>query len=55
VLSVDSRFTTKWQWLAVTGGHAGTICGEWNGETFLPLSIIQNETFHNFAFSEVTT
>jgi hypothetical protein len=55
VLRVDSRFKAKWEWLAVTGGHPGTILGEWNGETFMPLSVVQNGSFHNFAFDGVTT
>jgi SWIM zinc finger len=55
ILNVDSRFNAKWQWLAVTGGYAGVILGEWNGETFMPLSVVQDEVFHNFAFDGVTT
>ena len=52
-LPVHPKFTLTWPWLAVTGGANGTICGEWNGEHFLPLSVIVDGAFHNFAFDGV--
>ncbi len=54
-LPIDSRFTLQWPWHAVTGGHPATICGEWNGEAFMPLSVALEGTFHNFAFDGVNT
>jgi hypothetical protein len=55
VLRVDPRFKLKWEWLAVTGGHAATVLGEWNGEVFMPLAVVHGGVFHNFAFDGVTT
>ncbi len=55
VLPVDAKFKLKWDWLAVTGGHAGTVYGEWDTERFMPLAVVQDGVFHNFAFDGVTT
>ncbi len=55
VLSVDSRFNLQWAWLAITGGHSSTISGEWNGEVFMPLSLVLNGAFHNFMFDGVSS
>jgi SWIM zinc finger len=52
-LPVHPQFAQLWPWLAVTGGSSGTICGEWDGESFLPLSVMIGDTFHNFAFDGV--
>jgi hypothetical protein len=54
-LPVHPRFQHLWAWLAVTGGHAGTVSGEWDGERFTPLSVTLDGVFHNFAFDGVTT
>jgi SWIM zinc finger len=54
-LPIDSRFALQWPWLAVTGGHPATICGEWNGEVFMPLSATLGGKFHHFAFDGVNS
>lgn len=35
-----------WKLLALSGGEPITLCGEWNGSTLLPLSVIANQQFH---------
>jgi hypothetical protein len=52
-LPIHPQFASIWPWLAVTGGSSGTIFGEWNGEHFLPLSVMIDGAFHNFAFDGV--
>ena len=52
-LPVTPKFAQLWPWLAVTGGSSGTVYGEWDGEFFLPLSMMIGGTFHNFAFDGV--
>jgi SWIM zinc finger len=54
-LPIHPQFTSIWPWLAVTGGSSGIIFGEWNGEHFLPLSVMTEGTFHNFAFDGVNS
>ena len=52
-LPVNPKFAQLWPWLAVTGGAGGTVYGEWDGEFFLPLSVMIGGTFHNFSFDGV--
>jgi hypothetical protein len=38
-LKLSTRFAKGWELLALSGGRALKIFGEWNGETFYPLSL----------------
>jgi SWIM zinc finger len=40
VVEIDSAFGSFWQLLALSGGNPVTIFGEWNGISFLPLSVV---------------
>jgi hypothetical protein len=39
LIPISARFERKWILLALSGGHPLTICGEWNGFDFFPLSM----------------
>lgn len=39
LLPLKSRFKNNWQLLALSGGYPLDIFGEWDGESFLPLSV----------------
>ncbi len=39
LLPISAKFARNWILLAFSGGHPLTICGEWNGFDFFPLSI----------------
>ena len=39
VLPIGSAFSQQWSLLAMSGGHPCTVFGEWDGLTFLPLSV----------------
>lgn len=45
VIPVSITDSTRWQMLAFTGGHSFSLFGEWNGESFLPLSLMKNGFF----------
>ncbi len=38
-LPISRRFSRFWHMLALSGGHPLNVAGEWDGDTFLPLSI----------------
>jgi hypothetical protein len=39
VVEIDGAFGSFWQLLALSGGNPVTIFGEWNGISFMPLSV----------------
>ncbi|NEU77482.1 SWIM zinc finger family protein [Hassallia byssoidea VB512170] len=43
--TIGIRSEQTWQLLALSGGHAVGIFGEWNGDRFLPLSAYAEDTF----------
>ncbi len=45
LLPLKSRFKNNWQLLAFSGGYPIDIFGEWDGESFLPLSLWIDERF----------
>ena len=38
-LRVSERFRDRWRLLAVSGGAAVSLFGEWDGESLLPLTV----------------
>lgn len=46
ILPLPDRFPYGWQLLAKSAGKATTLFGEWNGQTFAPLSIYDG-SWHN--------
>jgi hypothetical protein len=47
-LPISLDFTQGWQLMAISGGAAISIFGEWNGEFLLPLSAITENRFVRF-------
>jgi hypothetical protein len=45
-LAVSPRFTNGWHLLALGGGHPLALFGEWDGESFLPLSAFVDDRVH---------
>lgn len=43
--TIGISYQQKWQLLALSGGHAIGIFGEWNGDRFLPLSVYAENVF----------
>ncbi|MFG6099542.1 SWIM zinc finger family protein [Leptothoe sp. ISB3NOV94-8A] len=46
VLPIAPGFQRGWELLALSGGYPLTVFGEWNGSTFLPLSLWSGQQFH---------
>ena len=46
VLPISPSFQKGWELLAISGGYPLTVFGEWNGATFLPLSLWSGQQFH---------
>lgn len=46
---VKARLTTRacWQLLALSGGGPLTMFGEWDGDIFLPISVVVNQQLHS--------
>jgi hypothetical protein len=42
VLPLSAHFDKGWELLALSGGQPVACFGEWNGDTFLPLSVLAN-------------
>ena len=38
-MPLSARFRDRWRLLAVSGGAAVPLFGEWDGETFMPLTV----------------
>lgn len=51
-LPFDPGIETGWQLLAVSGGRALNVFGEWNGERFLPLSLWTADRFITLSMNE---
>lgn len=47
-LPINPQFTQGWQLMAIGGGAAISVFGEWNGEFWLPLSAIAQNRFIRF-------
>jgi len=41
-LPISSDYKRAWQFLSVNGGHSQSVFGEWDGESFWPLTILDN-------------
>lgn len=44
-IPLTSRFESGWELVAMSGGRPLSMFGEWNGETFLPLSLWSKKSF----------
>ncbi|MEL7225911.1 MAG: hypothetical protein AAGL17_13920 [Cyanobacteria bacterium J06576_12] len=42
---IQPAFSQGWEILAMSGGRALAVFGEWNGETLLPLSVWSENKF----------
>ena len=49
IMPVHTRCTWGWDMLAVTGGHPCWMMGEWDGYSFIPLSVWTDGRITNFA------
>ncbi|MEN9866430.1 MAG: hypothetical protein RL748_2020 [Pseudomonadota bacterium] len=52
-LPIDATFTQGWLMLALSGGHAATVFGLWNGYSFWPLTLATPERIHSFDMEPV--
>ncbi|MDY6899138.1 MAG: SWIM zinc finger family protein [Cyanobacteriota bacterium] len=51
LLPVKSRFKNNWQLLAISGGYPIDIFGEWDGESFSPVSVWVNNQYFSLPCS----